>query len=366
MNRQLVALIAGGTAGHVNLALSVAEAIRRVAPDVDVLFIGAPNGVEATMLARTDWRFEAIPGRPFQRTGLIGKAGAVASAARGILEGRRLLRAKGVTYAIGFGAYASFGGTAAARSLGIPTAILEPNAEIGMANRVLRRWVDRVFVGWNECEIPIDPSRKNVCGVPVRDAFRKLRDVRHDPPASTGRPSRILIMAAAEESGRFNEISMSLVHALHDRGIAVEVRHQTGPSDVDAIRRAWSERGIDASTAERLDDIAAALAWADFVIARSGASTIAETAIAGRPALFIPLSRASEDHQSRNAALIASRGGALWSSESNCELETIVNQVADILTSAERWSNAAARMRAALDPDAGERIARDVLARVAR
>lgn len=362
MSDRIVALIAGGTAGHVNLALSVAESVARLDSEAGILFVGTANSVEAKMLAETGWDFAPVPGKPYQRTGPIGKLSALVSAVRGFRTARRLLRARRVTTAIGFGAYASFGGTLAARSLGLPTAIMEPNAELGMANRFLRRVADLVFIGWEECDVKLAPERKRVHGVPIRGQIEALHDRRHQFPGTDARTARILIMAGAEDSRRFNEIVGSLVRALRREGLDLEVRHQTGPADVESIRREWHESGIDAMVESRFASVSDGLDWADFVIARSGASTIAETALTGRPALFVPLSGASEDHQSRNAELIARRGGALWSRESPWNERDLASRIAAILASPEAWSRAAERMRSALRPGASERIAKDVLA----
>lgn len=141
------------------------------------------------------------------------------------------------------------------------------------------------------------------------------------------------------------------------------MRHQTGPSDVDGIRRGWQENEIDARVESHFDRVAGALDWADFVIARSGASTVAETALVGRPALFVPLPGASDDHQRRNAELIAQKGGALWSKESPWNEDALAKEIADVLSSAEQWTRAAERMRRALQPGAAERIARKILSR---
>jgi len=364
MTNRLIALIAGGTAGHVNLAIATAEAFGRIDSNVDVLFIGARNDIAAAMIAKTPWSFESIPGRPFQRTGVAGKVGAVTSVAPSLVQGRRLLRARSAAAVVGFGAYASFGGTLAARTLGIPATILEPNAKLGMANRVLRHVADHIFLGWAECEVPVDEARKSVCGVPVRHAFEALRDQPHDAPAVAGRPARVFIMAGSEPSQRFNDLTGSLLRRIREQGVCVEVRHQAGPVDVGAVRRSWTESGIEAIVEERLDEVAEVLDWSDYVIARSGASTIAETAIVGRPALFVPLAGSSEDHQTCNAALIAERGGAQWAGESSWNEEILVNVMLPVLESPERWSEAAARMRQALEPGAAERIAHDVLSRV--
>lgn len=361
MNDRTVAFIAGGTAGHVNLALSVAEAVSRLDPEAGILFVGTADGVEATMLASTAWEFAAVPGRPYQRTGPIGKINALVFAVGGFGAARRLLRSRGVTSAMGFGAYASFGGSLAARSLGIPTAIMEPNAEFGMANRFLRHFADLVFVGWEECDDKVPSDRKRIHGIPIRQEIEALHHKRHDLSDAEERATRILIMAGAEDSRRFNEAAVSLARALARNGLRVEVLHQTGPADVESVRRDWRESGTVATVQTRLESVADGLDWADFVIARSGASTIAETALAGRPALFVPLPGASEDHQSRNAELIARRGGAIWSHETPWNESELAAKIVHVLSSPDAWSRSAERMRHALRPGAAERIATDIL-----
>lgn len=255
-----VALAAGGTPGHVYPAIAVAAELK--SRGAEVVFIGTASGRERELLRGE--RLEILPGRPYHRTTLWGRAAALAIVPAGIAAAALLLRRERIDAAIGFGGYASVAPLFAARLLEIPTAILEPNAILGMANRLLAHVVDRVYTGtitgW-------ESARSRRTGLPVRSEIIAAARTRS---THGGRP-RVL---------------------LFDDDLAID-------RDVDVIH------------ASELADVAGGYAACDLVVARGGAGTLAEIAICALPSIIMPLDDAAEDHQTRNAAAFAASGAAV-------------------------------------------------------
>ncbi len=294
-----VALVVGDTAGHTHPALAVADALRAHAPGTEVLFMGTADSVAAEIVQRTGQTFVSVPGSPIRRANLLGLARAAQHSLHAIAVARHTLRDRGVHLAMGFGGFASGGVLLAARSLRLPTAILEANVELGLANRWLRPWMTRVFQGLGAPGAP-------VVGVPIRSSVTALHTASPAPPHDT---LRILVASGSRGADFFAARLPAVLHRLVSCGIPVEVRQQaTSPVPV---RERYAALAVTATVEPFVDDMAAACAWADVAITRAGASTIAELACAGLPALLVPLADASANHQAANANLWQRTGAGL-------------------------------------------------------
>jgi UDP-N-acetylglucosamine--N-acetylmuramyl-(pentapeptide) pyrophosphoryl-undecaprenol N-acetylglucosamine transferase len=259
------ALATGGTAGHIYPAVAVAEELRR--RGIEVLFLGTMVGWERELLESAAYRIERLPGRPFQRTSLLGKVRALLAIAPAVLAARRLLRANKIDAVIGFGGYAAVGPILAARSLGIWNAILEPNTVLGMANRMLARFANRIYTG----ALTQSHSSKSVrVGLPVRSE----------------------IIAASSRRAASHNARLRVLR--FDDGLSLNV-------DAEVIRPG--------------EDVAAAYAACDLVVGRAGAGTLAEVSICGLPEVIVPMREAAEDHQTRNARIYEERGAAVVTDE---------------------------------------------------
>ncbi|HUP50593.1 MAG TPA: glycosyltransferase [Thermoanaerobaculia bacterium] len=297
-----IVLAAGGTAGHVYPAIAVAEELQR--RGVDVLFAGTADGLERELLRGHP--LEILPGLPFQRRALAGRAVALLAVPASVLAARRLLRRGGAAAVVGFGGYASVGPVLAARTLGIPAAILEPNAVLGMANRFLARFADRIYIGaFTRCDAPA--ARRT--GLPLR---RQILDAAARTISTNG--ARVLL---------FDD-------ALAPDGVKV-LRPGDAPSIADAYRSC------------------------ELVIARAGAGTLAEISLLGLPAIVVPLREAAEDHQWLNAEAYRERGAAIVASSVTAEM---VLGLLDSPEERERLGRAAAALAA---PNAARDLVDDLL-----
>jgi UDP-N-acetylglucosamine--N-acetylmuramyl-(pentapeptide) pyrophosphoryl-undecaprenol N-acetylglucosamine transferase len=278
--------VVGHTLGHVLPGLAVGEAYRRALGDVDLLVIEAAPGSVTRMLPPGPWPHATVRASPLVGVGWGRKVAALGRALAAAADARRLLTVHGARLVLGFGAYASGGVLVAARSLGLGTAIHEANVIPGLANRLLAPLVDRVYLAFAPARRGLLTRRCLVVGHPVRAAIAALARERRLPPDSD-RPRRLLVTTGAGAGEFFAHHAPTLAAALGHRGLAVEVVHEAGSPDPALIRHAYAAAGITASVTPHPEDIAAADRWADFALARAGAGTVSELAIAGVPALLV-------------------------------------------------------------------------------
>src|SRR5579875_679481 len=309
-----VVLVAGGTAGHVYPALAVADAYKEQVPSVQLLFFGTPEGFEATLVPRYGYPLELVRSRPIFGENLLGKVRTIAGLGGAVLAARQKLTAAKADLVIGFGGYASVPTILAARSLGLPTAIHECNAVAGLANRLLGRFVDRIYLGFEAAATQFDRRRVVVTGNPVRPDVAALAG-RPRPFPAPGHPLRILVTGGSQGSSFLNRRTPPFLKRLAAIGVDLEVLHQSGSEDCHSVSEAYRKAGLKAVVTPFIDDMAEAYSWADFAIACSGASTMSEVAVLGLPVLLVPLPTAANNHQASNLAAFAQVTGVNWQTE---------------------------------------------------
>ena len=270
-----VVLVGGGTAGHVYPALAIAKAYQQDVASLEVLFFGTGDGFEARLVPRYGYPLLVVRSTPLVGESLLGKARTVGSLGGAVIRARRMLIEAKPDLVIGFGGYASVPTMLAARSLRVPTAIHECNAVAGLANKMLGRFVDRVYLGFEAAAGQFQAGRALVTGNPVRPDVGALAARPHHPP-SPGQPSRILVTGGSQGSPFLNRHVPALLSRLAAGGLTLEVLHQSGQTDCESVREAYRNAGLKASVIPFVDDMAEAYQWADFAIACSGAATLAE------------------------------------------------------------------------------------------
>ena len=350
-------IVVGPTAGHVYPALAIAEAWRALDPGVEVRFAGALDGPAERLLATRGLRLEPVSGSQLVNIGVRGKLAAVPRVVAGLAQARRFLRAHGTRLVLGLGGYASGAVLLAARTLGAGVAIHEANVVPGVANRLLAPFVHRIYLGFAASASAFPARKRVVTGHPVRADIAALAAERRAAP-DRARPARVLVLSSTRGESFLAERVPPLLAEVERRGLVVEALHQTGGVAPGEVAHAYRRAGVKATVAPYLDEIAGAYRWADFVIARSGAGTIAEIAAAGVPALLVPLGDASGDHQAPNAAAVAAAGAGLAVREAEWRGETLGARVAALLE-APAWTAASRAARALAMPDAAARIVAD-------
>lgn len=339
-------------------ALAIAEAYDAIASDVRVRFYAAPGGPATRLAAGAGRPLVHVSASAVARAGLLARFVAFVRVARAVPVVRAHLREDGARLVIGTGGYASGPVLLAARSLGLATAIVEPNAVPGLANRWLRRWVDRAYVGADDTARQLSPAPALVTGTPVVAAMVDgLPAVRQAPEAGTA--VHVLVTGGSRGERFLGSEMPALLAAVQARGVPLRVWHQAGALDLATLESAYAREGVEALVTDFVDDMASAYRWAHFVIGRAGAGTIAELGLAALPALLVPLGDAAADHQSANAARHAGRGAALRVREDAWHREHVAGAVATLLASPDRWRAMSAAARATARPDAAAAIVAD-------
>jgi len=351
---KLVALAAGGTGGHLFSAQALARELVTLGYRVAVITdrrgqaFGDKIGVEMHRIRAG--RIEA---------GLKGKIVAVAEMALGTLGAQRLLKRLGPACVVGFGGYPSVPTMIAASRLEVPTLIHEQNALLGRANRLLARRVRRIATSFAHTSgiAKSHVAKVVVTGNPVRPAIALMRGVGY-PAGREDAPFRILVLGGSQ-GARIMSAVVPQGLALIDPALRcrIEVAHQARPEDLERVRQTYRDAGIAAESASFFDDVPARLASAHLVISRAGASSLAEIATVGRPAILVPFAAAAEDHQTLNARALATEGAAWVMTESDFTAVALAARLAGLMADAARLTEAAAAAAAQGRPQAAQDLA---------
>jgi UDP-N-acetylglucosamine--N-acetylmuramyl-(pentapeptide) pyrophosphoryl-undecaprenol N-acetylglucosamine transferase len=348
-------LAAGGTGGHLYPALAVAESFRSLVEGAEVIFAGTERGLETRIVPKAGLALELVRAAPLRGGSVARKLAGVYGLFAGLADSRRLLRRIEPDVVMGVGAYVSGTVVLAAAFKGIPTLILEPNAEPGLANRWLGPFVDRAACAWEETTKRF--GKKGVLtGNPVR---REIANVRPLSPQTAER-MRVLVFGGSQGSTVVNRAVTGALDLLSDLAPRLEWTHQTGPLDLETVREAYARRGIRARVEPYFEEMHRAYEEAELVVSRAGATTCAELACAGRPALLVPLSLAG-GHQRQNAEMMARAGAARCLLESELAPDRVASELRDLLEAPRSRDEMASRARALARPDAAETVARLLL-----
>lgn len=350
-----VVLAGGGTGGHVYPMVAVAEALRRLCPEVGILFVGTGRGIETRVVPERGFCLELMNVLPIRGTGIGGALRGALRAAGAVLEAGRLLRRVAPSVVVSFGGYAAGPVSVAARLLSVPVGLLEPNAVLGLANRLLAPLAQRAYVAFEAAEHPFPPAVVLSTGVPIRRGFEP-RD--YEGPRS---PMRILVLGGSQGAQSLNEV---VPDALACVGVPIRVVHQCGArweGDVKERYRAY-QQAVTATVVPFIEDVPRALGDADLVVARSGASAVSEICAVGRPSILVPYPYASYDHQRLNAVAVERAGAAVCVEASRATPERLAELIRGLGSEAGRLPRMAAAARRLGRPNAADTLARDVLA----
>ena len=348
-----VVFAGGGTGGHLFPGIAVARALVRRHPDAYVVFVGTGRGIEARALAREGFRFE-----PIRSAGLMGKspgaiARTVALAPLTVFDAACVLRRARPDLVIGLGGYSAGPVVLLAALAGRSTMVMEQNAVPGMTNRMLAPVVRAAAVSF-EATTSCFGTKAFVSGNPVREGF--FDAARIDRAARAGPPA-VLVLGGSQGAHTLNMALVAAVPGLVAMSGGIRIIHQTGERDRDWVREAYRQAGVNARVEAFFETLHEEMRAADVVVCRAGATTLAEVAAAGVPAVIVPLPTAAGDHQRRNAAVFAAAGAAEVIEEIDLEqrLAPRVTALAGDRGRRTAMSRAAVRMAR---PDAVDRVLR--------
>jgi UDP-N-acetylglucosamine--N-acetylmuramyl-(pentapeptide) pyrophosphoryl-undecaprenol N-acetylglucosamine transferase len=349
-------LAGGGTGGHVIPAIAIAQELRRLY-GAEVLFIGTARGLENRLVPAACFPLELVKVGALNRVSLATRLKTMFDLPRAVFSAAGILNEFHPDVVIGVGGYASGPAMLAAIFKHIPRVAFEPNFVPGFANRVVARFVSAAAVHFERTgEYFRNPV---VTGVPVRPAFFQIPA----KPYVSYSPT-LLVFGGSQGARAINKVVPRAMPELMRRIPGVRVIHQTGERDYNDVQSAYAQAGVAAEVHKFIDDMPGFFARADLILCRSGASTVAEIAAAGKPAIFVPFPLAADDHQRRNAESLERAGAAVVLEETRLEEVWLVDTIASLLEDPSQLASMSQAARAMAHPNAAKDIA-ELAAKVA-
>lgn len=323
-----IVLSAGGTGGHIFPALAVADELRSRFSEPEILFIGGDKGPEKRLAGQAGLPFVSLPAR-----GVLGKKFGAFQAMWCLVQSfwrcRKIFKDFSPEIVLGFGSYAGFMPVFSASMKGISTAIHEQNAQPGLTNKILGKRVDKVFVSFQETAGYFQKEKVVVTGNPVRRELIRLRERFEERKRLSGQV-HVLVLGGSQGARGINDAIIGSL--LFFQASYIDLWHQAGQADFERVKTEYQRRDCDSSRVTAfIDDMAAAYDWADLVVCRSGASTLTELAVVGKPGLLIPFPYAVKEHQLYNARLMEEAGAAIVVEQKylhEIDLSQVINDLA--------------------------------------
>ncbi|HYM30560.1 MAG TPA: undecaprenyldiphospho-muramoylpentapeptide beta-N-acetylglucosaminyltransferase [Candidatus Cybelea sp.] len=304
-----IVLTAGGTGGHVFPAVALAAELRRRGRPLVLVTDRRGAGYEERF---PDTEIHAVTAGTPSGRGPLGRIVAIGEIAAGTWAARGLLKRIRPAAVVGFGGYPSLPAMLAATRLGLPTMLHEQNAVLGRVNRLLASRVAAIATSFAETAgiAAGERGKTSLTGNPVREAVAAVRELPYSAPQPGG-PIRLLVLGGSQGARILSEvIPAALIQLPPNVRQRIRLTQQCRPEDLERVKTIYSDSGVSADLTTFIQDVPALLASVHLCITRAGASTVAELALAGRPAILVPFAAATDDHQTANAKSLVAAGGA--------------------------------------------------------
>ena len=345
-----VLIMAGGTGGHIFPGLAVAEVLRK--KNIPVRWLGAEGGMETRAVPAAEIELDVVAIAGLRGKGLVRWVRMPLMLLRAVWQARRLLEANRPGCAVSFGGYAAAPGGIAAWTKGIPVLVHEQNRIPGLTNRLLTRFARKILQGFPGTFPPAQSAIDS--GNPVRRDVAAVEEPQTRLAGRTG-PVRVLITGGSQGAQVLNKIVPAALQILSPT-LDMAVRHQAGAKRVDEALEAYAAAGVKADIQPFISDMAEAYAWADLVVCRSGALTVAELAAAGVASVLVPFAYAVDDHQTRNAEYLSEAGAAVILPQSSLDAQVLASALEPLLSDRAVLLSMAVAARAKALPDAAEKV----------
>jgi len=344
-----ILIAAGGTGGHLFPGIAVADELKARDPETRVVFVGTPRGLESRLVPKAGYELEMLPILPLNGVGPVRMLKGVLALPWAMVKAVQLVRRLRPAAVLGVGGYAGGPIVLVAALLRIPTVVLEPNAKPGFTNRVLKPFVRHAACSYEETRRAFG-SKGVVTGNPVRGGFAKLAPKWHVPPLT-------LLAFGGSQGARVINQTLTAALPLLPGPDKLRIVHQTGPASRDEVATNYNAAGRKAEVLPFLDDMETRFAQADLVLCRSGATTAAELAAAGKASVLVPFARAADDHQRENARALEAAGAARMIEEKDLTPERLATVLTEVLGDAARLTAMEEAARKLARPDAAARVA---------
>lgn len=357
----------GGTAGHINPAIAVANKMKERYPDCNILFIGAVGHMEETLVPKAGFALRCLPGSGLSRGKNLAAVKKNLHAVRCVLDAvkecKRIFREFKPDVIIGTGGYASFPALYAGASMGIPTCVHESNALPGLTTKLAASRASRVLVAFEE-SVPHyrHPEKVEVVGMPVRNEF--IYNDKAKARSEMQVDDRPLVVSAFGSLGakKMNETMAELFRLEQEAGFPFRHIHATGGFGWEWMPALVKEKGIDLEECRSINmreyifDMPTVMVAADLMISRSGSATCNEIAASGTPSILIPSPNVTNNHQEKNARVLSDREAAVLILEKDCTAQKIMDEITALLADAEHRENMSKTLRSMVRLDSTERI----------
>jgi len=357
----------GGTAGHINPAIAVANILRERYPDSRILFIGGRGNMEETLVPKAGYELIVLPAfgleRSFSVSAVKNNLRAVKSVLSAVSKCKKIIRDFGADVVVGTGGYASFPALAAARMLKIPTCVHEANAMPGLTTKMVADWVDKVLVCFPEsAKYYRHPERVEVVGMPVRREF--IYTKKENARKELGLDDTPVILSAFGSQGAkaMNEATGKLFKIEQDNGFPFRHIHAVGSYGWDWMPDYVKAQGVELEKApaitmqEYIYNMPTVMAAADVVISRAGASSCSEIAASGTPCVLIPSPNVTDNHQEKNARALEAQGAAIVLLEKDCTAQRLYDEITALLQDPARYAAMGKALYSMAVPDSAERL----------
>jgi len=322
-----IIIAGGGTGGHLFPGIAIAEEFLKRDAQSRVIFVGTKKGIEHRLLGSLGYELKEIDVEGLKGRGLTALIKGLYAIPNSMWQSRRILMDFQPDVVIGVGGYASGPAVIAAWLMGIPTAIAEQNALAGNTNRILGKFVDKIFVTYEESKNLFAAQKVVVTGNPVRAAIaRGLGQEREKKP---GR--QVLIFGGSQGAAAINKTVVAMLPYLQKMKDPPRIVHQTGERDLKMVQEAYVREGIAAEVHPFIIDMVSVYQASDLIICRAGATSLAEITAAGRASILIPFPFAANDHQTLNARAMVEAGAAAMIRESDLTAEKLFALMENLL-----------------------------------
>lgn len=366
MNTPLRIIISGGgTGGHIFPAISIANAIKRLRPETELLFVGAEGRMEMQRVPQAGYPIKGLPVMGFDRKNLLANVKVLACLWKSRQMAKQIIKEFRPDCAVGVGGYASGPTLNVAEGLGIPTLLQEQNSYAGVTNKLLAKRASAICVAYEGMERFFPAERITLTGNPVRrellEQTRSRAEVLADWGFSADKPT-VLLIGGSLGARTMNESVLNHLPLLRQSG--VQLLWQTGKVYADAIAQRLEAEGgkpDNLCVVDFITDMGSAYAAADLVISRAGAGSISELCLLGKPTILVPSPNVAEDHQTKNARALSDKAAALFVADADAPralMPLAINTVRD----AEKLTQLSVTIRQLAKPHAAEDIAEQVIA----
>ena len=356
----------GGTGGHINPAIAVANMWKARYPDSKILFIGAVGGMEEKLVPKAGYELKTLPGGGLSRSlsfaGIKKNVKVMYNLMSSVSRCKKIIRDFKADIVVGTGGYASFPALMAAGMLKIPSCVHESNAVPGLTTRMAERWASKILICFPQsARYYKDQSKVQIVGMPVHSQF--LHGKKQESRAELGLDNRPVILSAFGSLGAkaMNEMTAELLRLEKEAGYPFQHIHAVGKFGWEWLPALVKEKGVEAENGsvflkEYIYNMPTVMTAADIVIGRAGSSSLNEIAAAGIPCILIPSPNVTANHQEKNARALEEQGAAVVMLESECTAQGVMDQINRLLNDSDAYS----RMRSALlgmaVPDSAERM----------